>query len=95
MKNFDISDANPDFLKVVFELEALPNFLETETGGTIVPIMASKLVPNEHYIIRVPGHEAIEKNTMAQVVDSHTSHKLNSGLNFFLLYNVNATKIQI
>ena len=54
-KEFYTGEVTPDFLKDVFKLESEPHFLESESTGLTVRIIASNLIPNEFYVVEGPG----------------------------------------
>ena len=51
---FAISHVTPEFLKDVFELDAIPDFLKIQRSGVIVEIKQSNLVADQNYIIQGP-----------------------------------------
>ena len=51
---FAISHVTPEFLKDVFELDAIPDFLKVKRSGEMVEIKQSNLVANQNYIIQGP-----------------------------------------
>ena len=54
--NFVLKDINPDFLKKVFKLENVPDYLESENGDIFsFPIDSSKFVHMDSYVVVVPG----------------------------------------
>ena len=51
---FAISHVTPEFLKDVFELDAIPDFLKVKGSGEMVEIKQSNLVADQNYIIQGP-----------------------------------------
>ena len=53
---FSQKDINPDFLKKVFKLENVPDYLESENGDIFsFPIDSSEFAHMDSYVVVVPG----------------------------------------
>ena len=59
---FDIDNLTPEYLQNAFQLDNLPTFLKTESTQKIVGITPSKVLPNEHYVIRGPESKKAKKS---------------------------------
>ena len=59
---FDIDNLTPEYLQDAFQLDNLPTFLKTESSQKIVGISPSKVLPNEHYVIRGPESKKAKKS---------------------------------
>ena len=70
-KEFYTREVTPDLLKNVFKLESEPHFLESESTGLTVKIIASNLIPNEFYVVEGPGKKVFGKSRSE---DSATSN---------------------
>ena len=60
-KEFYTREVTPDLLKNVFKLESEPHFLESESTGLTVKIIASNLIPNEFYVVEGTGKKVFGK----------------------------------
>ena len=59
---FEIDNLTPEYLQDAFQFDDLPTFLKTESAQKIVGISPSKVLPNEHYVIRGPKSKKAKKS---------------------------------
>ena len=59
---FEIDNLTPEYLQNAFQLDNLPTFLKKESTQKIVGISPSKVLPNEHYVIRGPESKKAKKS---------------------------------